>query len=63
MAHMASTGMSGLDGVAIVVVGNWNWTPGYYRFGETCSYVFKNLFLAKNGTGVSDFYLYLPLYN
>jgi lysophospholipase L1-like esterase len=26
-------------------------------------YTFKNLFLARNGTGVSDFYLYLPLYN
>jgi lysophospholipase L1-like esterase len=63
MPHMPSTGMSGLDLFAIDVDGNWNWTPGYYHFGDTCSYVFKNLFLAKNGTGVSDFYLYLPLYN
>jgi len=63
MAHMPSTGMSGLDLYAIDVNGNWNWSPGYYHFGDTCSYTFKNLVLAKNGTKVSDFYLYLPLYN
>ena len=63
MPHMPSTGMSGLDLFAMDVNGNWNWTPGLYHFGDTCSYVFKNLFLAKNSTGVSDFYLYLPLYN
>ena len=63
MPHMPSTGMSGLDLYAIDVNGNWNWSPGYYHFGDTCSYTFKNLVLAKNGTKVSDFYLYLPLYN
>jgi lysophospholipase L1-like esterase len=63
MPHMPSTGMSGLDLFAIDVNGNWNWSPGYYHFGDTCSYTFKNLVLAKNSTSVSDFYLYLPLYN
>jgi lysophospholipase L1-like esterase len=63
MSHMPSTGVSGLDLFAIDVNGNWNWAPGRYHFGDTCSYVFKNLFLAKNQTKVSDFYLYLPLYN
>ena len=63
MPHMPSTGMSGLDLFAIDVNGNWNWSPGNYHFGDTCSYTFKNLFLAKNSTSVSDFYLYLPLYN
>ena len=63
MPHMPSTGESGLDLFAIDVNGNWNWSPGNYHFGDTCSYTFKNLFLAKNGTSVSDFYLYLPLYN
>jgi len=63
MAHMPSTGMSGLDLYAIDVNGNWNWSPGYYHFGDTCSYTFKNLVLAKNSTKVSDFYLFLPLYN
>ncbi|MEO8852571.1 MAG: SGNH/GDSL hydrolase family protein [Ginsengibacter sp.] len=63
MTHMPSTGVSGLDLFAMDVNGNWNWAPGNYHFGDTCSYVFKNLLLAKNGTSVSDFYLYLPLYN
>ena len=63
MPHMPSTGVSGLDLFAIDKNGNWNWSPGKYHFGDTCSYDFKNLFLSKNNTGVSDFYLYLPLYN
>jgi len=63
MPHMPATGESGVDLFAIDVNGNWNWTPGSYHFGDTCAYTFKNLFLARNGTGVSDFYLYLPLYN
>lgn len=63
MPHMPSTGESGLDLFAIDVNGNWNWAPGNYHFGDTCSYTFKNLFLARNGTKVSDFYLFLPLYN
>jgi hypothetical protein len=63
MAHMPSTGVSGLDLFAVDVNGNWNWAPGRYHFGDTCSYTFKNLFLEKNQTKVSDFYLSLPLYN
>jgi len=63
MPHMPSTGVSGLDLFAIDVNGNWNWAPARYHFGDTCSYTFRNLFLVKNGTDVSDFYLYLPLYN
>ncbi len=63
MPHMPATGVSGLDLFSIDINGNWNWAPGNYRFGDTCTYHFKNLFLAKNSTSVSDFYLYLPLYN
>ena len=63
MPHMPSTGVSGLDLFAIDVNGNWNWAPGRYHFGDTCSYTFRNLFLTKNQTSVADFYLYLPLYN
>ncbi|MDP4283682.1 MAG: SGNH/GDSL hydrolase family protein [Bacteroidota bacterium] len=63
MPHMPSTGMSGVDLFAMDINGNWNWAPGKYSFGDTCSYIFKNLFLAKNASSVSDFYLYLPLYN
>ncbi|MGN6196407.1 MAG: SGNH/GDSL hydrolase family protein [Ginsengibacter sp.] len=63
MPHMPSTGVSGLDLFAIDVNGSWNWAPGRYHFGDTCSYTFRNLFLAKNQTKVAEFYLYLPLYN
>lgn len=63
MPHMPSTGESGLDLFAIDINGNWNWAPGSYHFGDTCSYTFRNLLLAKNSTSVADFYLYLPLYN
>ena len=63
MPHMPSTGVSGVDLFAMDVNGDWNWAPARYHFGDTCSYTFKNLFLAKNSTGVADFYLYLPLYN
>ena len=63
MPHMPATGESGLDLFAMDINGAWNWAPGSYHFGDTCTYVFKNLSLAKNSTSVSDFYLYLPLYN
>lgn len=63
MLHMPSTGVSGLDLFALDANGNWNWAPGSYHFGDTCSYTFRNLFLTKNSTPVADFYLYLPLYN
>ncbi|MDQ2719228.1 MAG: SGNH/GDSL hydrolase family protein [Bacteroidota bacterium] len=63
MSHMPATGVSGLDLYAIDINGNWNWAPGSYHFGDTCTYHFKNLLLSKNSTSVSDFYLYLPLYN
>ena len=63
MPHMPATGESGLDLFAMDVNGNWSWAPGKYHFGDTCSYVFSPLLVAKNKTSVSDFYLYLPLYN
>ena len=63
LPHMPSTGMSGVDLFAKDVNGNWNWAPGKYSFGDTCTYLFSNLFPAKNSSGIVDFYLYLPLYN
>jgi lysophospholipase L1-like esterase len=60
---MPSSGEIGMDLFEIDVNGNWNWSPGYYHFGDTCSYTFKNLLLAENQTHLADFYLYLPLYN
>lgn len=61
--HMPATGVSGLDLFAMDANGNWNWAAGKYQFGDTCQYVFKNLAPEKNNADVSDFYLYLPLYN
>ena len=63
MPHMPSTGMSGLDLYAKDTNGNWNWARGAYHFGDTCTYVFDNLFLAGKEAFIGDFYLYLPLYN
>ena len=63
MPHMPATGVSGLDLFAMDSNGNWNWAPGKYSFGDTCTYIFNNLLLAGNPNAVSDFYLYLPLYN
>lgn len=61
--HMPATGVSGLDLFALDANARWNWSAGKYHFGDTCRYVFSNLAPEKNNTGVSDFYLYLPLYN
>ena len=63
MPHMPATGESGLDLFAMDINGNWNWAAPEYHFGDTCKYVFNNLYLARNATSVADFYLYLPLYN
>lgn len=63
LPHMPATGVSGVDLFALDVNGTWNWAPGKYSFGDTCTYVFSNLFPAKNASGLTDFYLYLPLYN
>lgn len=63
MPHMPATGASGLDLFAMDRNGKWNWAPGRYHFGDTCSYVFQNLNLARDDNRLGDFYLYLPLYN
>ncbi len=63
MPHMPATGVSGLDLFAMDRNRKWNWAPGRYHFGDTCSYVFRNLNVAGDDNRVADFYLYLPLYN
>ena len=63
MPHMPSTGMSGLDLFALDKHGKWNWAPGRYSFGDTCTYTFNHLFIDDNAGGITDFFLYLPLYN
>jgi lysophospholipase L1-like esterase len=61
MAHMPSTGTSGLDLYAMDKNGEWNWAPPGFRFGDTCVYTYKNIMVASGAS--ADFYLYLPLYN
>src|SRR5690242_12072857 len=63
MPHMPASGVSGLDLFALDRNDKWNWAPGRYHFGDTCSYVFENLNLADFNNRIGDFYLYLPLYN
>jgi hypothetical protein len=60
--HMPEMGVSGIDLYAIDMNGNWNWAPPHYHFGDTCTFIYKNLYLADNHK-TADFYLYLPLYN
>jgi lysophospholipase L1-like esterase len=62
LPHMPATGVSGVDLYALDRNGSWNWSPPKYSFGDTCVFVYKNLLVAS-GSGMADFYLYLPLYN
>ncbi|PWG78178.1 SGNH/GDSL hydrolase family protein [Pararcticibacter amylolyticus] len=61
MPHMPSTGVSGLDLYAVDKNGAWNWAPPGYRFGDTCVYSYRDIYVASGQ--MADFYLYLPLYN
>ncbi|MEO9005473.1 MAG: SGNH/GDSL hydrolase family protein [Ginsengibacter sp.] len=61
--HMPATGVSGVDLFALDAHGKWNWAAGKYHFGDTCQYVYNHLAPETNNSDVSDFYLYLPLYN
>ncbi|MGN6246974.1 MAG: SGNH/GDSL hydrolase family protein [Ginsengibacter sp.] len=63
MPHMPATGVSGLDLFALDRNDKWNWAPGRYHFGDSCSFVFQDLNLADFNNRIGDFYLYLPLYN
>lgn len=62
MPHMPATGVSGLDLYALDKNGVWNWAPANYKFGDTCTYSYRNMQVAAGATG-ADYYLYLPLYN
>lgn len=61
ISHMPQTGVSGVDLYAVDKNGAWNWSPARFTFGDTASFQYKNIQLA--GNAVTDFYLYLPLYN
>ncbi|MBX3254183.1 MAG: SGNH/GDSL hydrolase family protein [Chitinophagaceae bacterium] len=57
--HMPATGVSGVDLYAKDKAGKWQWASGKYKFGDTIEYRFGNLDL----NGITEFRLYLPLYN
>ncbi len=59
--HMPMLGVSGVDLYAVDKNGAWNWAPAGYNFGDTATFQYKNIQLS--GNAVTDFYLYLPLYN
>lgn len=59
--HMPQTGVSGVDLYAVDKNGSWNWATPHYTFGDTATFQYKDLYLA--GNQMTDFYLYLPLYN
>jgi lysophospholipase L1-like esterase len=59
MPHMPATGVAGVDLYAKDVQGNWRWSRGAYKFGDTITYRFENLTLSQP---TETFRLYLPLY-
>lgn len=63
MAHMPTTGVSGVDLYSKTVNGKWLWAAGKFSFGDTIVYKYTNL--TKNDQGVNnrEYHLYLPLYN
>lgn len=61
MPHMPATGVSGVDLYAKGHKGEWLWSGGKYKFGDTVVYRFTNLGTADRKE--RDYTLYLPLYN
>jgi lysophospholipase L1-like esterase len=59
--HMPQLGVSGVDLYAVDKNGAWNWAPANFSFGDTATFQYKDIQLA--GNAVTEFYLYLPLYN
>lgn len=63
MAHMPTTGVSGLDLYRIDAEGQWQRLWGSYSFADTITYTFKNNVENKRYGRGYEFRLYLPLYN
>ncbi|AHW58866.1 Lysophospholipase L1 [Draconibacterium orientale] len=64
MAHMPSTGVSGLDLYAKNADGEWLCCRGHYSFGDTVTYTFRNITPNDNYHKLGrEYHLYLPLYN
>ncbi len=63
MAHMPSSGVSGVDLYAINCNGKSLICHSDYNFGDTITYCFDNLVYRNNHQRGYEFELYLPLYN
>ena len=63
MAHMPSTGVSGVDLYSKTIDGKWLWAAGKYAFGDTIVYRFTNLSTNDQHVKDREYNLYLPLYN
>lgn len=63
MPHMPATGVSGLDLYATDADGRRRWCEGKYAFGDTVTYVWRNLSYATSPALGYEYHLSLPLYN
>lgn len=63
MAHMPSTGVSGVDMYAIDANGRHRWCAGKYAWGDTVTYSYRGLSYATAPEQGYEYHLYLPLYN
>lgn len=64
MPHMPSTGVSGVDLYAKNNDGEWLWNRGNYKFSDTITYTFNDLYIKESHHNKGrDYKLYLPLYN
>lgn len=63
MAHMPSTGVSGVDLYTEDKDGGEVWLAGKYSFKDTLTYRFHDIDIVNKASNVNRFTLFLPLYN
>lgn len=63
MAHMPTTGVSGVDLYTTDADGNQYWCAGRYSFGDTINFSYENLTYSNSHGRGREYCLYLPLYN
>lgn len=63
MAHMPSTGVSGVDMYATDINGNRYWCSARYAFRDTITYTYNKLSYGQSAEHGFEYEVYLPLYN
>lgn len=63
MAHMPSTGVSGVDMYATDINGNRYWCSARYAFRDTITYTYNKLSYSQSAEHGFEYEVYLPLYN